>query len=287
MKTKHWIIILALALPLAWGCKQKEVDTLKGENSKLLTETMKKDSTINLLFQAFNEIEENLELIKSKQSVISQSSKGNPEMNQNVRDRINDDIKTINDLMDKNKKAVASLKKKLKQANLKMVEFEKTIDRMSKQIEQKDAEINGLKEDLGKLNFKVTELNARNDTLKMESQKKTEVIESKTAELNNAYYVLGSSKELRDKKIVSKTGGFIGIGRDKKVTQDFDKSYFTKVDITKLKEIPLSAKKAKLLTTHASVSYRLEMDGKKVTKLVILDAAHFWEVSKYLVIEIE
>ena len=168
-----------------------------------------------------------------------------------------------------------------------MDEFQKTIDRMTKQIEEKETEINTLKENLVKMNFKVEELNKRVDTLIEEGQKKDAVIESKTSELNTAFYVLGTSKELRDKGILTKTGGFIGIGRDKKLVQDFDKSYFTKVDITKLSEIPLNCKKAKLVTTHASDSYKFEMDGKKFSKLVITNASKFWEASKYMVIEIE
>ena len=43
MKTKFWFFAMALLVAFAWGCKQGEVDTLKGENSKLLTETLKKD----------------------------------------------------------------------------------------------------------------------------------------------------------------------------------------------------------------------------------------------------
>ncbi|MHC1706199.1 MAG: coiled-coil domain-containing protein [Bacteroidales bacterium] len=287
MKTKLWVIILAIALPLAWGCKQKEIQGLSDENSRLLAETLKKDSTINLLFQAFNEIEENLEMIKAKQSIISQDTKGNPELSGNTRDRINEDIQLINELMIKNKKKIAQLNKKLKDANLKMDEFQKTIDRMTRQIEEKETEINSLKENLVKMNFKVEELNKRVDTLVEEGQMKDQVIESKTAELNTAYYVYGTSKELREKGILTKTGGFIGIGRDKKLMEDFNKSYFTKVDVTKFSEIPLNCKKAKLITTHGSDSYKFEMEGKKVSKLVISNPSKFWEASKYMVIEIE
>ncbi|MCX6271126.1 MAG: hypothetical protein NTU44_07900 [Bacteroidetes bacterium] len=287
MKTKHLVILFALLIPLSFSCKQKEIDSLKGENSRLLSETLAKDSTINLLFQSFNEIEENLDMIKAKQQIISQNTKGNPEVSGNTRDRINDDIQLINELMIKNKKKIAMLNKKLKDANLKMAEFQKVVDRMSLQIQDKEGEITVLKENLVKLNFKVEELNARVDTLKVEGQKKDEIIQGKISELNTAYYVFGTSKELKTKGIVTKTGGFIGIGREKKVMANFDKTYFTKIDITKVMEIPLSCKKAKIITTHASDSYKFEGGPKKVDKLVITNYSKFWEASKYLVIEIE
>ena len=287
MKTKFWFFAMALLVAFAWGCKQGEVDTLKGENSKLLTETLKKDSTINMLFQAFNEIEENLDVIKAKQNVISTDAKGNPEMNQNVRDRINDDITSINDLMDKNKRTIAGLRKKLKAANLKMEEFERVIQRLSKKVEEKDVEITGLKDQLVKMNFKVEELNARVDSVRTESQKKSEVIESKTAELNTAYYAFGTSKELISKGILEKSGGFLGIGKNKKLTSEIDKTYLTKVDITKLKEIPLNTKTATLKTSHPASTYTLVKEGKIITKLVINEPTRFWEASKFLIIVVE
>jgi len=287
MKTKSWLFILSVLLVFAWGCKQKEIDSLKGENSKLVAETMQKDSTITLLFQAFNEIEENLELIKAKESVISGQTKGNPELNTDIRDRINDDIQSINDLMDRNKRTIANMRKKLKDANLKLDEFERVVERLNKKVEEKDLEITGLKDQLVKMNFRVEELNARIDTINSESRKKSEVIESKTAELNTAWYVYGTKKELIEKGIIAKSGGVLGIGANKKVSSDIDKSYLTKVDITKLSEIPLNVKGAVVKTTHPSNSYSLQKEGKIVTKLVITDYAKFWESSKLLVIIVD
>jgi len=283
MSTKQWLVILALILPMAWSCKQKEIDSLKGETQRLTAETIKKDSTINLLFAAFNEIEENLEIVKSKQNVISQSASSKTELSTDARDRINNDIQLINDLMDKNKRRIASLNKKLKQSGLKVAEFERVIQRMQKQIDEKDVELNGLKDQLVKMNFKVEELNARVDTLVQEGEVKSKIIEGQTSELNTAYYVFGTSKEFKDKGIVTKGGLFGG----KKLGTDLDRNYFTKIDITKMKEIPLNCRKAKLLTVHANGTYKLQTTDKKVEKLIITDVPRFWEVSKYLVIEIE
>ncbi len=287
MKTRTWLVALSLLLVFGWGCKQKELDALKGENSKLAAETMQKDSTITLLFQAFNEIEENLELIKAKESVISGQTKGNPELNTDIRDRINDDIQAINDLMDKNKRTIANMRKKLKDANLKIEEFERVVERLNKKVEEKDVEIVNLKDQLVKMNFRVDELNARIDTINQESRKKSEVIESKTAQLNTAYYVYGTKKELMEKGIIAKSGGVLGIGSNKKVSDDIDRSYLTKVDITKLTEIPLNVKGATIKTNHPSSSYTLQKEGKVITKLIITDYARFWESSKLLVILVD
>ncbi|HCT70119.1 MAG TPA: hypothetical protein DF409_02750, partial [Bacteroidales bacterium] len=69
-------------------------------------------------------------------------------------------------------------------------------------------------------------------------------ISEQTEELNTAYYVIGTKKELRDQNIITMEGGFAGIGRNKKMKEDFNQDYFTRVDITQLKSIPVLRKKA-------------------------------------------
>jgi len=69
------------------------------------------------------------------------------------------------------------------------------------------------------------------------------------------------------------------------VTQDFDKSNFTKTDITTLTELPINKKKAVLLSNHPTGSYKLVSNDKKlIEKIVILNFNDFWSRSKYLVI---
>jgi hypothetical protein len=58
---------------------------------------------------------------------------------------------------------------------------------------------------------------------------------------------------------------------------------FTKVDITKINEIPIMKKKVTIVTSHPANSYRIEGD-KTADKLVILNATEFWSLSKVLVI---
>ncbi|HNV95212.1 MAG TPA: hypothetical protein PKG63_01960, partial [Bacteroidales bacterium] len=120
-----------------------------------------------------------------------------------------------------------------------------------------------------------------------ENAKKMDVIAQKTEELNTAFYVIGSKKELMENKIITKEGGFVGIGKIEKLREDFNKDYFTKIDITSLNEISINASKAKIITSHPNGSYKIEMNGKKVDKITIIDKKTFWSVSKYLVIVIE
>ena len=89
------------------------------------------------------------------------------------------------------------------------------------------------------------------------------------------WYVFGTKKELKEQHIME--GG-------KVMTGNFNKSYFTKVDIRNISEIKLMSKSAKLLTTHPSSSYALVRDANKQYTLRITNPQIFWSTSKYLVV---
>jgi hypothetical protein len=150
-------------------------------------------------------------------------------------------------------------------------------------MEAKDIEITELKTKLEQMNIKVEILTTSVDSLKTENTNKENVIANKTEELNTAWYVFGTRKELEKNQVITKEGGFIGLGRIEKLKDSFN----TKVDITKLTSIPLNVKKAHLVTNHPSSSYKFDGTDKKVDKLTITNSADFWSASKYLVIVVE
>ena len=67
---------------------------------------------------------------------------------------------------------------------------------------------------------------------------------------------------------------------------DFNKEYFTEIDIRKDKVIKLYSKRAELLTTQPEGSYKLEKDDKGQYVLEITNPNNFWSVSRYLVIQV-
>jgi len=297
---KLFLLMLIPAMLMTMSCnKMKEENArLKAKNDSLLALGFQKDTTVMEFVRAFNQIQSNLDSIKLKENIISQNTSGGTEVQTSAREQITGDINAIYQMLQKNREMVASLKAKLKKsesglkgANIKIAELETMIDNLNKSIASKDAEITELKDQLGKLNIKVadlgtqvTNLNTNVDNLSAENKAKQQAIDEKTAALNTAYYVIGTTKELKEKKIIDKSGGFIGLGRSKNVTKDFDKTYFTKVDITTLTELAINKKKAVLLTNHPAGSYKFDGTKKSVDKLVILNYSDFWSRSKYLVI---
>lgn len=291
MKQFRFIILGMVLLFSTLACNQKEkrqIDLLTKENEELRNEARSKDSTINQFFLLLNEIEQNLTEVKQKQQVISKNAIQDRELKNDVREQIDQDIQTINELMDKNRKTIGYLNRKLKESNLKVAEFERMLSQTMQQLDEKDAEITALKETLTTLNFSIEKLNAKVDTLTEDNIALTVKVNKQTEAINTAWYAFGNKKELLEHRVIDKTGGFLGIGKTTKMKDNFDHSYFTKVDISQTQNIDLFVKKAKVITTHPSDSYQLIVDDKgRIEKLEITNPEKFWSASKYLVIEVE
>ncbi len=275
----------------ATSCKEKEkkqIELLTKENQALRNESHAKDSTINGFFEMLNDIETNLTQIKAKESVISRNTANGTELNNDIREQINEDIKVINDLMAKNKRTIQYLNTRLKESGLKVAEFEKMLAQTNQTIQERDTEISVLKDKLTQMDFSVAVLNAQVDTLNIEKTQLTETVSKQVETINTAYYAFGTKKELELNKIIDKTGGFLGLGKTSKLKNDFNIDYFTKADISKLTTIPLSGKKVKVITVHPTDSYKLITNQEDVTERIeISDANKFWSASKYLVIIVE
>jgi chromosome segregation ATPase len=289
LKIMKKYLILLLVIPFIFSCnnRKKEIEALKAQNDSLAIVAGKQDESIIGYVRDFNDIQSNLDSMKEAEKLITlNATSTGGELNQSAKDKIQQDIQLIYNLMQKNKASVANLKKKLKKSTLKVKELEKMLAAYQKEIISRDSQISALRQRLAKLDIQVTVLNATVDTLSTENKIKTQIIEEKTTAINTAYYIVGTDKELKTKKILTKEGGFIGIGRNQKILQDFNKDLFNKIDITKVKTIAINKKKAKLLTTHPSSSYKFE-GVNKVDNLIITNAEDFWGISKYLVIVVE
>lgn len=283
---KFLIAIVVIVFATSCGNKQ-ETEKLKQENLRLSELVNVKDTTLNNIFLSLSEIEENLDAVKQKQNIINVTAKQG-ELSKDVKDRIKDDIAQINELLEQNRRTIANLQgtsKRLKAANIKIDALEKLIEQLNQQIGQKDAEIASLKEQLVKLNFQLADLNTRVDTLSASKKKLEENVEAKTVELNTGYFIIGSQKELAEKGVINRSGGFIGIGKTSTVNSNVDLTSFTKIDIRTFEGIEINHKKVKILSTHPSDSYKLNVDDNNFCKSIeITNAKKFWQSSKYLVI---
>jgi hypothetical protein len=287
---KKYLIVLMLPALFSCGTGEKKqtalADSLSRVNMSIKNELTDKenlladkDAAMSEFVKSFNEIQGNLNEIKEKEKIISISSEGK-ELKKTNKDQIISDIQTIYDLLNKNKQRVASLSKKLKNSNLKIEEVELAVTNLTNQLTDKEIEITGLKNKLETLNVDFA-------TLKIKYEEEHQESNLKTQKLNTAYYVIGSKKDLTEKGLITKKGGFIGIGRVAESSAVTDGNYFTKIDITQTTEIPIHGDKVKLISIHPAGSYKMVEGSASIDKIEILDPEKFWSVSKYLIITSE
>ena len=165
----------------------------------------------------------------------------------------------------------------MKNANIEMDEFEKMIITITEEVAIKNQEIYILEEELANIDGAYQELFVVLD-------EKQELIDQQVAEINQVWYAIGSSKELKNNGVITKEGGLLGIGRTNKLKADFNHDYFTEINLTDVREIVLGGKSAEMLTAHSSESYTIEGSEGLAEKLIIKDEKVFWSASKYLVI---
>lgn len=285
------LIIALLVFPMFVSCNQKELKQLREQNKQLTQMTKEKDSTINEFIESLNTIEENLAIITEKEKIIAVDTKETP--TKDKRAKIANDITLISDLLQQNRSDIENLNKKLKNSWYKNSKLTKLTARLQKELEEKEVEISTLKDKVAKLNIEVdnlsgqvNELNSTVAALNTENENKTQIIGEKTLALNTAYYVAGTNQELKQKQVILREGGFLGIGRSSKLNKDLNEKDFTKIDITKTTTIPVSGKSIRLVTSHPEGSYQIEMTDNKAEGIKILKPEEFWKASKFLVVQV-
>lgn len=284
-KMKHIATVAALGVvALLASCVSRQVAVeAESRSDSLELVVSAKDSLINAVFADINAISENLALIKSRENLITVA--GESEGGRRPVEEIDNDIKAIDRLLRENRAKIESLQRsaaQLRKANLRIDGLEEMIADMNRQLAEKKAEVEQLRESLVRMGDEVKSLTeevaVRSAEVENLSGEKVEL----QNQLNTVYYIVGAEKELRDAQIINKQGF---IGRTLTVGRNSNFDSFTMADSRLLSEVPVGQKKATLVTSHPEGSYELVTDANKVVeKLIITDPVRFWESSKILII---
>ncbi|MBQ8154323.1 MAG: hypothetical protein IJ069_11760 [Prevotella sp.] len=279
------LLILALGAVAVVACKQqgpKAEELMMAQQADSLNRIIQqKDNEINDMMATFNEIEEGFRVINAAQDRVTLAKDGE---GANRTQRIRDNIAQIQQTMQHNRELINKLKNQLRQSSVKGDELRKTIESLIQQMEEKDKEITQLRNDLqtrdirlAELGNEVADLTVETSMQKAEISQKTETISAQDKQLNTGWFVFGTKSELKEQHIIE---------NGKVLQSNFNRDYFTKIDIRVDKEIKLYSRSAKLLTAHPSSSYTLNRDASKQYVLRITNPQLFWSTSKYLVIQV-
>jgi hypothetical protein len=288
---KKVVTVLALALVAmafaACNMHQEELDAAIKKNDSLSMIIQNKNSELDSLFSTLNEIEENLMAVNSRYNAVQELRRANIEGQPNVKSQITAQIKDIENLMAANRQKIASLQAKINTDSKESTRLQELVSHQEERIAQQESQIAQLLTELENNKVLIKKLNQDVSDLTTSNEQKEQYIKQQTAEANRAYYVVGTYSDLNEAGIVSKAGGFIGIGRRQGTNSEMPLDRFTQIDRTKVTTIPINMKKALVVSKHPENSYELVMDendDRMVSYLRILNPAKFWEQTRFLVI---
>ena len=276
------ISIFAFVMLLASCQEKKNVPVM--ENSNSVRDSLQqvidfKDREINDILGTMNEIQEGFRLINAAEGRMSIIKSGEAT---NKTEQLRENIRDISELMEHNRELIAKLRQQVRESSVRSDQFKTVIDNLVQQLEDNDAQLQKLQAELqekdihiAELDQTVANLNTSIASLKEESASKTATIAAQDKQINTAWYVFGTKKELQSQNIYEK-------GRV--LQSNFNKNYFTKIDIRIEKEIKLYSKSVKIMTSHPANSYQLIQDANKQYVLRINNPQSFWSTSKYLVV---
>lgn len=296
MRTQNVIIGILAVLIVGLGVagsvyfkdyEKKQTAMLKLEQDRsdaLALKLFERDSLVNDYVETLNQIEKDLMLIKEKENLLGVQSQ-DPELAKDKKVQISEDIQLIYSLIEQNKKKVADLNRKLKNTGVEMAALNDKIKYLSSVIEERDSSMLALNQQLEQKDILIADLNVQMSDLETVVTDQKNTIAEQTNELNKAYFASGNYKELKEKGIIAKDGGFLGLGKSKSLQDTVSTAYFEKIDITLTKSIPVNAKKAELITEHPAGSYEWVEENDQIVAMVINNPQEFWKISKFAVLE--
>ena len=266
--------------------QKKEVVMRNDQREAFIQIVDKRDSVINDWILTFNQIERDVQIIKEKENFVTLNSGG--ELSKDDKTRVLEDMKYINTLIDANKKKLSVLNDQLKKSGGVIKGLQDKITLLDSTLAQNELEISNLKTVVMKKETEITKLDSTVKDMRITIEEKNMTIITQIDELNKAFVITGTFKELKTRGLMTKTGGFIGLGKNKSIKPNFSDSLFTQVDISTIKSILVDARSAKLISEHPMGSYNIIYEGKsKVSRIEITNPQQFWKISKYAVVEIK
>lgn len=280
------LTLMALCLLMLGSCQEQK--TQKPDPLQVLRDSFnevvsQKDAELSDIMNTLSDIQDGFRLIDETQGKLAVAN-ANPETMspQDVRQH----IESINNTLRLNKERIAHLEQQLKSSSLASAKLRETIEDMNRQLTEKTQQIAQLEEQLRTKDIKIAEqteqitnLNQDKEELTKENEQKAQTVAKQDKELNTAWYVFGTKRELKEQHILE--------NGDVMKTNNFNKDYFTKIDIRVVTSVKLYSKSAELLTNHPAGSYTLDRDAQKQYTLHITDPQKFWSVSRYLVIQVK
>lgn len=271
--------------------RKKEIDFLMAERDSLLTITHEQDSTKAILDSYIKIIANALDSIKVQGQILTLKvdENGRPLK----KSEIMENLGLLSDVIQRQRERIQELESMLLSQGVDSTSYYRSlILHLYDELDDKNLQINDLQKELNRKSAEVNRLNRRVDKLEKDVvdiseqarlqaeliEQQNEIMEAQNQMLNVGYLKIGTKKELQSMGIIK--GNLFS---SKINPAGVEKNLLDEIDIREFREITLSSKKAKILTTHPQSSYSIEREGE-LTILTINNPGLFWSTSNYLII---
>ncbi len=293
---KRYVLLPFFAATLLlFGCNnrsdelEKQNSELQAQHNQMQQELASRDEYVETVTSAIDDIYNNLAGVQSKEKhVLNEANaleSGKKMTRQEMRQNLLNEISTIDSSLKGNQKKVdalqtrvTSFKKEYTGLRRMVANLKQTISEREQAIAQLEEKVRGLEADLD--NHK--RMLAQRDSV-ITDQNST--IAEKTKEINTGYYVIGTRRELEDKGIIQKDGGFLWglLGSTTILSNGFSKDYFKPISKLEQSSIEVNGPIDEILPKRNEHYFSETKFTNSQSVLKITEPSYFWQ-DNYLVI---
>lgn len=286
MQTKNLLSVAAFAFAaITLGSCGNKAEQAQKELDSLRNVVAEQQNQLQADEEFTDAINFSMDSVVAAEGIIMKNSEGGVPNRQRLKQNVEAYKTILQKYRDRINKLQASLKNQKSAHAKKMQEL---IDKMQAQLDEKDAQIEDLKKQIEDKNVSIAELNTQvtnlgNNVRELTDQTvaQAKTITDQTDKMNEAYFIIDTSKNLKAKGLM--VGG--GLFSKKKLDLSAgDLSKLTKIDMRAKKTFSIPSAKPKILTQAPAGSYTLTKTGDKSSTLTITDVSRFWSMSNVLVI---
>ena len=290
------VLLGALTIAMWFGISStsKKKEDLELQVAGLEKQMIRQESAFEEVMDLIVEVEDQIGDIVEKENLVYGQSQ--EPFSTGKKENILKEIAMIDDLIIRSNASIQTLTDKVKSSDLKLGIFEKRINALQADLFDRQEVITNLKAEIVTKDQAIELMAVQADSLTSTINARVEELDQKDLEvkqltalndeLNKGYMAIGTFKELREKGVVDKEGGFLGfIGRTVALQDNVTEDVFIELDKREISQLRIQATELDLVSNHPSGSYSiLATDEENVKILEITDPDAFWQISQYLVI---
>lgn len=285
---KKLIPLCALGALMLASCSGEKKNAT-ADSLQIVTVQYEQASSFNdSLLLLMGDIYDGLDSINMQEGLLYSMDKGGEKFDRRAEVRQN--LQSIKDRLQANRDLLSQMQAKLDKTGGENSVLKKTITDLQARIDRQEAKIAELNTQLEAANAEITQLTEEVTKGKEDLQAETEAREQAQAEAtaaeneaNRVYYAIGTNKELKQNGLLEKKF----LGATKVLKGDFNENYFTTADKRNLSVINTGGKKVKIWTNVPKDSYEILDNANGTQSIKILNPNAFWQISPYLIIQID